>query len=169
MIIAEPVVELMNAQLISEFGASQQYIAIAVYFDEEGLPELASYFYRQSEEERMHAMKFIEFMLDTGAHPIIPALPPFRNSFESASDAVGSALTQELRVTDEINKLMETALANNDHASAQFLQWFVTEQVEEVSSMEQLLQTIKHSGGMLLLVEDYVRRNGHPEDAEGEE
>lgn len=168
MIIAQTVSDLMNAQLVSEFGASQQYVAIAIYFDEEGLPELAQYFYRQAEEERMHAMKFVQFMLDTGAHPVIPALSGFRNSFDSAEDAVEDALQQELRVTDEINALMVAALSANDHASAQFLQWFVTEQVEEVSSMEQLLQTIKHAGGMLLFVEDYVRRTGHPEDAGGE-
>ncbi|MEM7457604.1 MAG: ferritin-like domain-containing protein, partial [Planctomycetota bacterium] len=59
---------------------------------------------------------------------------------------------------DEINEILKAAHENDDFASAQFLQWFVDEQVEEVSSMEQLLQTIKHSGGMLLLVEDFVRR-----------
>ena len=167
MIIHKDVVELMNAQLVSEFSASQQYVAIAVYFDMEGLPQLASFFYRQAEEERMHAMKFVQFMLDAGAHPIIPPLGEFRNSFDSAEDAVSSALKQEYKVTEEINTLMKCATINHDYTSAQFLQWFVDEQVEEVSSIGELLQTVKHAGGMLLFVEDYVRRL--PQEGEGEE
>ncbi|MFT5194052.1 MAG: ferritin [Cellvibrionaceae bacterium] len=158
MIIKQKVVELMNAQLISEFSASAQYIAIAVYFDEEGLPDLAQLFYKQSEEERMHAMMFVRFMLEAGAKPIIPSTPDLKNSFESAADAVQYALKQELKVTDEINNLVTVATAERDYASNQFLQWFVTEQVEEVDSMNTLLQTIKHSAGNLLLVEEFVRR-----------
>ena len=158
MIIKEKTVEAMNTQIVSEFAASAQYIAIAVYFDQEGLPELANFFYRQSEEERDHAMKFVRFLLDAGAQPIIPAIPNLRNEFSSAADAVGFALEQERRVTHQITNLVSVAQAEGDHTSANFLQWFVTEQVEEVSSMTALLQTIEHAGGALLLVEDYVRR-----------
>lgn len=158
MIVKPKVVEAMNAQIQSEFTASAQYIAIAVYFDEATLPDLAAFFYRQSEEEREHAMKFVHFMLEAGAKPIIPGLPEMRNEFESASDAVQFALDQEIKVTNQINNLMSIAEAENDYASIQFLQWFVTEQVEEVDSMTTLLNTIKHAGGALLLVEDFVRR-----------
>ena len=158
MIIKPRVVEAMNAQIQSEFTASAQYVAIAVYFDEQTLPDLAAFFYRQAEEERMHAMKFVHFMLEAGARPIIPGLPEIRNEFSSASDAVQFALDQEVKVTNQINNLVSIAEAENDYASAQFLQWFVTEQVEEVDSMTTLLNTIKHAGGALLLVEDFVRR-----------
>lgn len=158
MIIKEKVVSAMNAQLRSEFGASAQYVAIAVYFDEASLPDLAGFYYRQAEEERMHAMKFVKFMLEAGAKPIIPSLPEVKNEFAGAADAVQYALNQELKVTDEINKLVSLAITEGDHASKQFLQWFVTEQVEEVDSMTTLLQTIRHAAGNLLLVEDYVRR-----------
>ena len=157
-IISQAIVETMNQQIKSEFGASAQYIAIAVYFDDEGLPDLAGFFYRQAEEERMHAMKFVHFMLDAGVRPTIPATPQLRNEFSGAADAVQYALEQEIRVTNEINNLVTVAKANNDHTSENFLQWFVNEQVEEVSSMTSLLQTIKHAGSSLLLVEDYVRR-----------
>jgi ferritin len=158
MILKQPVVDLMNAQLTSEFSASAQYIAIAIYFDEAGLPELANFFYRQSEEERMHAMKFVHFMLEAGAKPIVPSIPDLKNEFGSPSEAVEYALTQEMKVTDEINRLVTTAVTESDHASNQFLQWFVTEQVEEVDSMTTLLQTIKHANGNMLWVEDFVRR-----------
>ncbi|MCB8978904.1 MAG: ferritin [Ardenticatenaceae bacterium] len=158
MIIKPKVVEAMNAQIQSEFTASAQYVAIAVYFDGETLPDLANFFYRQAEEERMHAMKFVHFLLEAGAKPLIPGLPEMRNEFESASDAVQFALDQEVKVTNQINNLVSIAEAEKDYASIQFLQWFVTEQVEEVDSMTTLLNTIKHAGGALLLVEDFVRR-----------
>ena len=160
MIIKQKTADAINSQIQSEFAASAQYIAIAVYFDEQGLTELAGFFYRQSEEERAHAMKFVHFLLETGAKPVIPGLPPIRNDFSSASDAVGFALEQEKHVTSQINNLVTIAQAEGDHTSHNFLQWYVTEQVEEVSSMTTLLQTIQLAGDSLLLVEDYVRRHG---------
>ena len=169
MIIKPRVVEAMNAQIQSEFMASQQYIAIAVYFDAQSLPDLAAFFYRQAEEERMHAMKFVHFLLDTGAKPLIPNTPDLKNEFASAAEAVEFALNQEKKVTDQINNLVKLSRTEDDYASHNFLQWFVDEQVEEVDTMTTLLDTINHSGGMLLLVEDYVRRNlANPHGAEEE-
>ena len=158
MIIKQKLVEPMNAQIQSEFAASAQYVAIAVYFDDQSLPELANFFYRQSEEERQHAMKFVHFMLDAGVKPTIPSLPELKNDFDDAADAVQYALDQEVKVTDQINNLVSMAVAEGDHTSNNFLQWFVTEQVEEVATMSTLLQTIRHAGNNLLLVEDFVRR-----------
>jgi ferritin len=158
MIVKQRSVDAMNAQIQSEFTASAQYVAIAVYFDMEGLPDLAQFFYRQAEEERMHAMKFVHFLLEVGAKPIIPSLPEMRNEFTSAADAVDFALQQEIKVTNQINNLVTIATEEGDHASNNFLQWFVDEQVEEVDSMSTLLQTIEHAGSALLLVEDFVRR-----------
>ena len=167
MIVKPKVVEAMNTQIQSEFAASAQYIAIAVYFDEAGLPDLAGFFYRQSEEEREHAMKFVHFLLEAGAKPLIPGLPEMKNEFESAADAVQFALDQEVKVTNQINNLVSLAESEKDYASHNFLQWFVDEQVEEVDSMSSLLQTIKHAGSALLLVEDYVRRKMAGEGATG--
>ena len=158
MIIKKEMENAINEQIGHEFMASAQYVAIAIYFDDESLPELATFFYNQSEEEREHAMKMVKFLLDTGAYPIIPPIPELRNSFENPSDAVGYALAQEITVTNQINAMVSLAREVGDHASDNFLQWFVDEQVEEVDSMSTLLQTIKHAGPSLLLVEDYVRR-----------
>jgi ferritin len=159
MIISEKSVSAMNEQIQSEFYASAQYVAIAAYFDEEGLPDLAQFFYNQAEEERTHAMMFVRFLLETGARPIIPGLPAIRNEFGDAADAVQFALDQELKVTDQINNLVKIAVEENDFTSNSYLQWFVNEQVEEVDTMTTLLQTIKHAAGNLLLVEDFVRRS----------
>jgi ferritin len=159
MTIKKAMVEPFNEQIQSEFAASQQYIAIAVYFDEMGLVQLAQFFYRQSEEERMHAMKFVHFMLEAEGRPIIPPVPELKNDFDSPADAVQFALDQERKVTAEIDNLVSLAVTEGDHAGNNFLQWFVTEQVEEVATMTTLLQTIRLAGDNLLLVEDYVRRN----------
>lgn len=166
MLIKERLVEPLNKQVAMEFGAEMQYIAIAAYFDAEGLPELASHFFRQAEEERSHAMKIVQFMLDAGAVPVIPGLGAPKNGFGSAHEAVKFALDQEMEVTHEINHLVSLALEVNDHTADTFLRWFVSEQVEEVASMTNLLQIIKHAGSNLLWVEDYVRRNG-PQAATG--
>ncbi|MGD8585608.1 MAG: ferritin [Chloroflexota bacterium] len=161
------IIDPFNAQIKSEFTASAQYIAIAIYFDEMGLAELANFFFSQSEEEREHAMKFINFMLESEAKPLIPSVPELRNSFDSPSEAVEFALNQERKVTSEINDLVDIAIREGDHASNNFLQWFVDEQVEEVDTMGRLLQTIKLAGNNLLLVEDYVLRNPqHAEEGE---
>jgi ferritin len=168
MIIKQKVVDAMNAQIRSELAASNQYIAIAIYFEEEALPELGAFFFRQSEEERDHAMRFINFMLEVGAKPLIPSTPDMKNEFSDAAEAVQYALDQEMKVTEEINNLVSLAISENDHTSNQFLQWFVTEQVEEIDTMTTLLQTIKHAGTNLLLVEEYVRRNPqHAEEGDG--
>lgn len=158
MIISPQLETAINGQIRNEFAASAQYVAIAIYFDIEGLPDLAGFFYLQSEEERQHALKMVHFMLEAGAKPLVSDLPAARNKFDSAADAVGYALSQEETVTAQINGLVSLAKREDDHISDNFLQWFVTEQVEEVDSMGTLLQTIRHAGPSLLLVEDFVRR-----------
>ena len=168
MIINQRTADAMNEQIQSEFHASSQYVAMAIYFDERGLPDLAQFFYRQAEEERMHAMKFVHFMLETGAKPLIPPVPEVRNAFDDAADAVQTALNQELTVTDQINNLVRIAMEENDFTSNNFLQWFVEEQVEEVDTFSTLLQTIEHAAGNMLFVEDFVRRNV-PHAVEGAE
>lgn len=168
MIIKQQLIDPLNAQIQSEFAASAQYVAIAVYFDDLSLPELAGFFYRQAEEERMHAMKFVHFMLETGAKPTIPGVPDLQNEFHDVAEAVQFALDQELKVTDQINNLVSIAVSVGDHTTNNFLQWFVMEQVEEVDTMSTLLQTIRHSNGNLLWVEDYVRRSPQQETEEGQ-
>lgn len=168
MSLSTKIVGPFNAQIESEFMASAQYIAIAAYFDDMGLKELAQFFYRQSDEERMHAMKFVQFMLETEVKPTIRGVPELRNEFDSPADAVSFALEQERKVTDQINSLVNISITEGDHASNGFLQWFVTEQVEEVDTMNTLLQTVKLAGDNLLLVEEFVRRNPQHEGGSGE-
>lgn len=158
LLVNEALIELLNQQIQNETKAAAQYMAIAVYFESESLPALSAFFFTQAAEERDHAMKFIRYLLDAGSKPEIRGLPDLRNDFTSAADAVGCALDGELEVTRQINNLVGEASKNNDHMTHTFLQWFVTEQLEEVSTMSTLLDTIRHAGDQLLLVEDFVRR-----------
>jgi len=158
LILKPGCIEGLNQQITNEMQASLQYTAISCYFDSEGLPALAAHFTRQSSEERDHALKFVKYLLDAGSRPHLKGIPDVRNDFRSASEAVQCALDHELKVTQQINDLVATAAKQNDYMTHTFLQWFVTEQLEEVSSMSTLLQIIKHAGPSLLLVEDHVRR-----------
>jgi ferritin len=116
----------------------------------------------------MHAMKLMQYLNDAGSVAIMPATKAPKNHFEAAVEAVQLALSQELKVTEQINNLVDVAIKQNDHLTRQFLQWFVTEQLEEVSTMGDLLNTIKRAGeANLLLVEDYLARNPRADAAEG--
>ena len=99
MLISQEMNAALNKQIGNEFGASIQYVAIAAYFDSDSLPELAAHFYRQAEEERMHAMRFVKYVLDAGGQVEIPEVPASKSSFSSAGDAVNFALDGEINIT----------------------------------------------------------------------
>jgi len=160
MLISEKMNAALNEQVGHEFGASLQYVAIAAYFDSDNLPELASHFYRQADEERDHAMRLVNYVVDAGGKVTIPAIPAPKSGFASAEEAVKLSVDWELTVTKQINALVDLAIKETDHTTQSFLQWFVTEQLEEVSSMERLLSMIRRAGANLLFVEDYLARQG---------
>lgn len=162
MLISESLNEAMNAQIGSELGASNQYIKIASYFEGEQLVELGSFFFRQSDEERTHAMKFVHYILDAGGTVNIPDIEGTPKTISSAEEAAQMALDWELAVTDQINNLMDLAIEEKDHIAQNFLRWFVDEQLEEVSTMDELLGVVRRAGDQLLFVEDYVVRKGDP-------
>ncbi|MDG4668355.1 ferritin [Mycobacterium sp. 236(2023)] len=149
---------LLNDQVRSELGASQQYLAIAVYFDSADLPQLASLFYRQSVEERNHAMMLVQYLIDRGVATEIPAVDPVRNTFETPHDAISLALNLERSVTEQISRLAATARDEGDYLGEQFIQWFLKEQVEEVAQMTTLVRVAERAGADLFHLEDFVAR-----------
>ena len=148
----------LNEQIANEFGAHQQYIGAAVYYDSETLPRLAAFFYRQAVEERNHAMIMVQYLLDTDEEVRIPDIESKRTSFDDAVAPVRMALEQEERVGEEINALFKLARDNGEYRAEQFMQWFVKEQVEEVALMQDLLNVVERSSENLLQVEDYLAR-----------
>jgi ferritin len=157
---ASPFIERLEEQVSHEFGASQQYIAIAVYFDGQTLPLLAAHFYQQSLEERNHAMMLVQFLLDSELDVAIPGIAPPKTNFADAAEAVRLALAQEQRVTEQFSELTRLARDENAYQGEQFLQWFLKEQLEETSSMSDLLAIVERAGeSNLLLVEEFLARN----------
>jgi bacterioferritin B len=153
----------LNAQIGREFGASQQYVAIAVYYDAETLPNLAAHFYRQAVEERNHAMMIVQYLLDAGEAVTIPGVEAPRTEFADAVAPVALALEQERTVTDQIVALARLAREEGDLVGEQFLHWFLEEQREEVSSMSALLRTVERAGDNVLLVEQFLASSGESE------
>ena len=150
--------QVVNQQIANEFGASQQYVAIAVYNDAQTLQGLAAHFYRQSVEERNHAMMLVQYLLDSGDEVAIPGVEAPQTAFADATAPVALALGQEKRVTEQIVNLSRVAREAGDLVGEQFLHWFLQEQREEVASMSTLLAIMERAGDNLLLVEDYLAR-----------
>ena len=154
-------IESLNDQLAEEFGASQQYIAIAVWYDDQTLPLLAAHFYRQAMEERNHAMIIVKYLLDAQAKIVIPGVAAPRTEFADPIEPVRLALDQERHVTDLIEGLAKLARSEGDLVGEQFLAWFLREQREEMASMADLLRTVERAAETnVLLAEAYLARSG---------
>lgn len=160
-------VTLLGEQVRHEFTASQQYIAIAVWFDDLDLPRLAERFYAQSVEERNHAMMMVRYMLDRDWSVEIPGVDPVRNDFDKPSEPIALAYAQEQKVTEQCEALFRAARAEGDVLSEQFMLWFLKEQVEEVASMKTLLTITERAGADWFQVEEHLAREPQedPDDA----
>lgn len=168
MLTSQRIIDAINEQIGNEFSAMLQYFAISAHFDAETLPGLSEHFAKQAEEEKEHAIRFIRYVTATGARVNIPAIPASQCDFKHAEDAVALSLEQEKRVTAQINALVHMAKEESDYTSDNFLQWFVQEQLEEVSSMQDLLSVVQRAGeGNLLLVEEYLARKNSRSPAVG--
>jgi len=163
---ASAFVAKLNEQIASEFAASQQYVAVAIYYDDETLPRLASFFYAQALEERNHAMMMVKYLLDADEDAIIPAVAGPRNGFADIVEPVAVALEQERRVTRQIEGLAAAAREHDDYQSEQFVQWFLKEQVEEVATMSDLLRTVERSRENPMWAEEYLAREHGGAEAE---
>jgi bacterioferritin B len=150
--------ELLTDQVRSEFTAAQQYIAIAVHFDGADLPQLAKHFYGQAVEERNHAMMLVQYLLDRDVDVAIPGVDAVCNRFDTPRDALKLALDQERAVTEQISRLASVARDEGDYLGEQFMQWFLSEQVEEVSLMTTLVRVAERAGTNLFHLEEFVAR-----------
>lgn len=156
-LISQSLNDAINAQVGREFGASMQYLQIAAYFDAAALDGAAKLFFEQADEERDHAMKLLKYVIDAGGEVHIPPIDAPKSNFASAEEAVGAALRWELDVTDQINNLVSIAVSENDYLGRKFLDWFVEEQLEEVSKMDKLLRVVKGVGERnLFMLEAYL-------------
>jgi bacterioferritin B len=150
---------LLQEQIRNEFTNAQQYIAIAVYFDRENLPQLAKRFYHHAAEERRHAGKMVQYLLDRDVAVDIPGVDEVRNQFGTVREALMLALDSERTVTDQVSALASAARQEGDYLGEQFMWWFLEEQVEEVSIMTTLLRVAERAGDNLFDLEEFLERD----------
>ena len=163
--ISERFVEAMNEQVGREFAAAHQYVAIGAHYASQTFPELSAFFYAQAEEERAHAMKMVDHLLDRGAEVALGEIPAPQAAFADHVAPIALALGQERRVTVQINELFAIASETRDFQGEQFLQWFLEEQVEEEATMSELLAVAERTREIPMLLEEYLAREtpgSHP-------
>jgi ferritin len=163
---AERFAEALNEQITREFGASQQYLAVAMWYDAQTLPRLAKLFYDQALEERDHALMMCRYLLESGVRPRVPGVREPQQGFSDLVEPVRISLDQERRVTDQISELASIAREETDLVSEQFMQWFLKEQVEEVDLMSSLLAVAERSQERPMEIEEYIAREGVGEGGE---
>ncbi len=160
MLISSEMQSALNAQIGREMDASRQYLSMAAYLDSRALKMLSKRFFDQSAEEREHALKIARYLLDVDAQVEIPAVDAPKVGYQTVEEVVKNALDWEVEITGCINQLMTLAIQQADYATQDFLRWFVTEQVEEISNMTTMLQVVQTSGERnLLMVEAYLIHN----------
>jgi ferritin len=155
---SERFVDALNAQVAREFAAAHQYTAIAAFYTAETFPQLAAFFYMQADEEREHALKMVNYLLDTSSPVNLTAVDAPRSDFDDHIAPIRLALEQEQSVTVSISELFEVARETRDYRSEQFLDWFLAEQTEEESSMSDLLTVAERTASVPMLLEEYLAR-----------
>ncbi|MGD8230156.1 MAG: ferritin [Desulfobacteraceae bacterium] len=160
--ISEKMQEALNGQLNAELYSSYLYLSMAAYFLDLNLGGFANWMRVQAQEEDMHAMKFYNFINERGGRVLLKPIDGPPTEWDSPLAAFEAVLEHEQKVTGLINDLVELALAEHDHATNIFLQWFVTEQVEEEDSANDVIQQIKMigeaEGGLFMLDRELGQR-----------
>lgn len=152
----------MNTQIAAELYSSHLYLAMSAYCEAEGLPGFARWFRLQSDEERGHALKFLRHVVDRGGRVTLTGIDAPQADFDTPQGAFEAALAHEMNVTMMIDGLYGMAQQHGDYASQVFLQWFVTEQVEEERTASEIVQTLNAIGdepaSLLLLDRELAAR-----------
>ncbi len=161
MMISDKMAARLNEQVKHEFHSYWIYLAMAFSFEEMNLKGFAGWFKAQAAEEQSHAMKFADYLLDQGAEVKLTELPQPKTEYKSAEEIVSAALEHEKKITGLINEIAELAESEKDHATREFINWFIKEQVEEVATATDLLAMVKmaQTPGQLLMLQGHLKRD----------
>ncbi len=169
--LGKAVQDAMNEQIKNELYSAYQYLSMAAYCESVNLPGFAHWMRAQSREELEHAMKFYDFILDRSGRVVLQAIDQPVVEFGSPLEVFEQVLEHEQKVTAMINELYGLAVRENDYASQTFLQWFVTEQVEEEKNAGDVVETLKMIGdrseALFLLDRELGRRGNDEQPAPG--
>lgn len=157
MLISKTMNAKLNEQITSEFSAAHAYLGMVCALEDMGLKILAKRFLAQYEEELAHAMKILHYVQEVGGRVELKGVPQPNCEFGNLESIVQAALESEQQVTRMVNDLVALADKEKDYATRSFLNWFVDEQVEELSSMADLLNLVRLAGNNVLQVESRVR------------
>lgn len=141
--ISKTMEKAINEQINKELFSEYLYISMQAWFAGQNLDGMATWMSAQSAEERFHAMKFFNYLIDRGGKVKLMALEKPQVDFKSPLSAFKAALEHERFVTKSINELLDLAIAENDHATKSFLQWFVDEQVEEEATVDKVVAQLE--------------------------
>ena len=144
--LSSKVSNALNKQIELEASSSQFYLSMASWAETQGLNGIAGFLYKHADEERMHMLKLIRFVNERGGHGIVPSLKQPPSKFKSVKNVFDEVLKHEILVTAEINKLVETTLKEKDYTTHNFLQWYVSEQIEEEALARQIVDKLKLIG-----------------------
>lgn len=144
--LTEKIEKILNEQIVKEGYSSNLYLAMASWADKEGYAGIAQWFFAQAEEERLHMMKFIHFVNERGGHAIVPAFDAPPASFDGIKKVFDQVLAHEQYISGSINDIVAAAIAENDYATHNWVQWFVTEQIEEEASVQSIIDKLNMLG-----------------------
>lgn len=171
--ISKKMEEALNGQINAELYSAYLYLSMVSYFASMNLPGFANWMRVQTQEELTHAMKIYDFINERGGRVILKSVAEPVTEWKSPLAAFEAAYKHEQLVTSLINDLVNLAIEEKDHATNNFLQWFVNEQVEEESSVDEVVQKLKMTesvpGGQFLIDRELSQRVFTPPPAEGEE
>jgi ferritin len=142
----DKMVAALNEQIALEAASSYTYLAMASWCDKEGIAGCAEFFYAQSGEERVHMLKILRYVNEMDAHAIVPAIAQPANTYDSIQKIFKQVYEQEQKITRAIYSLLSLCQELQDHATTNFLQWYVTEQREEEALVRGILDKIKLIG-----------------------
>ncbi len=145
--VKEKMLNALNEQINAEQYSALLYLSMSAWFNEKGFPGFANWMYVQYQEELTHANKFFNYINERSGRVEVKAIEQVPTEFESVIDIVEKTLEHEKKVTGLIDKLMDIAIEERDHATQSFLQWFVDEQVEEEANVEELLDALRLTDG----------------------
>ncbi len=164
--LSQKMQDALNAQINAEYYSSYLYLAMAAHCEAINLKGFANWMRVQTEEEMFHAMKFLDFVLERGGRVELKAIEAPQSKWESPLAIFEATLEHEQHVTSLINKLVDLAIAESDHATNSFLQWFVNEQVEEEATADGILQQLKlmqnAPGGLFMMDRELSQRTFTP-------
>jgi len=146
MIIPKKVEKALNVHLELEAGAFFSYLAVAAWCEKEGLEGCAKFFRKQSDEEHLHFMKFFDYINEVGGHAIVPAVKQSKVDFKDILEVCEHSLSNEQKVTKSIYNILKVTQQEDDHATEDFLQFFVLEQREEEVQFNRIIDKIKLIG-----------------------